>query len=158
MVSQTTFKLEPIIPADDDAGALRDAACSLAAATDDAVTLVLPDGLSVKLPASAVAALRLIVEAMSNNNAVAITPVDKRLTPRQAALMLNVRDDYFESLLTNGEIPFTATDEIRLVALEDLLAYKRERDATRREALREMTRLSQEMGFYQPVESDPGIS
>lgn len=158
MVSQTTRKHEPIIPANADMSVLHDAACALASKEDNALKLVLPDGTVLEVPASVMAAIRQTVEVMSENLAVAITPVDKRLTPRQAAQMLNVGDDYFESVLTSGDIPFTTNGTIRLVALEDLLAYKRERDAMRRDALREMTRLSQEMGFYQPAESDPGIS
>lgn len=158
MVSQTTSKHEPIIAADDDASALHEAACALAGVTDVAVTLALADGTVIELPESAVAALRQVVEAMSANRAIVISPVDKQLTPKQAAQMLNVPDDYFESVLKDGDIPFTTSGTRQYIALEDLLVYKRQRDAARREALREMTRLSQEMGFYQPGESDPGIT
>ncbi len=157
MMSQTTITHEPIVADDNDASVLHEAACALASATDDAVRLVLPDGTDIDLPKPAVAALRLVVEAMSANQAVLISPVDTRLAPKQAAQMLNVPDDYFELLMENGDIPVTANGKIRLIALTDLIAYKRVRDAQTHDALREMTRLSQEMGFYQPDGRGPGI-
>lgn len=158
MVVRTPLRNEPVNPPDAEMSALRDAACALAGTTDEAASLTLADGTSVVVPPSVVATLRQAVQVMSENLAVAITPVDKRLTPHQAARMLNVGDEYFETLLTNGDIPFTTIGTLRFITLEDLLVYKRERDATRREALREMTRLSQEMGFYQPADSDPGTT
>lgn len=148
MVVRTAASNDPIIPADADISALHDTACTLARTAGDSATLVLSDGTTVELPAAIVAAVHQVADVMSKNLAVAITPVAKRLTPQQAARMLNVRDQYFEGLLENGDIPFRATGTIRLIALEDLLAYKRVRDAQTRQALDELTRLSEEMGLY----------
>jgi hypothetical protein len=158
MASQTTARHEPFIAAESDTNALHEVARVLASASDDSVTLVLPDGRSLDLPESAVVALRFVVEAMSTNRAVVVSPVEQRLTPERAAHILNVSDEDFESILNEGDIPVTALGSLRQIALKDLLVYKHKRDETRRDALREMTRLSQEMGFYQPGETDPGIS
>lgn len=158
MVSKTTARHEPIIAANDDTHVLREAACALADTTDDTATLVLHDGTSVEIPASVITAIRQVIEVMTDDRAVAITAVGKRLTSQQAARMLNVRDEYLEGLLESGDIPYRSAGTLRLIDLEDLLAYKRVRDAQTRDALRELTRLSQEMGFYQPGDTDPGIS
>jgi hypothetical protein len=114
---------------------------------------VLPDGRSIELPKSVVVALRFVVEAMSATKAVVVSPVEKQLTPERAAHFLNVSDEEFEGILSEGDIPVTATKTLRHIALDDLLAYLHKRDKSRRDALRELTRLSQEMGFYQPRET-----
>jgi len=52
-------------------------------------------------------------------------------------------------LLRRGELPFIRVGTHDCVRLADLLDYKRRRDATRREALRELTRMSEEFGLYE---------
>ena len=147
---------EPIIPEDGDDQALRDAICAMTRVADNAATLALSDGTNIELPASVVTAIRQTLDILSHSDAVAITPVNRQLTPYQAGVMLNVREAYVQELLDNGDLPFTTRGTVRFIALEDVLAHKRVKDAQTREGLRELTRLSQEMGFYQPHELDPG--
>jgi excisionase family DNA binding protein len=71
------------------------------------------------------------------------------LTTQQAADFLNVSRPYFIRLLEQGAIPHTKTGSHRRVRLDDVLAYKRQRDAERRRALDDLVALSQEMGLYE---------
>jgi excisionase family DNA binding protein len=74
--------------------------------------------------------------------------VQKLLTVDAAADLLNVSRPYLFRLLDHEDIPSTGSGEHRHIALADLLGYKQRRDARRREALRELTQMSQEFGLY----------
>ncbi len=51
-------------------------------------------------------------------------------------------------LLDGGAIPFSKTGTHRRVRFGDLIAYKRERDAQRRQGLKRLTQLSEDLGLY----------
>jgi excisionase family DNA binding protein len=70
------------------------------------------------------------------------------LSIEDAALLLNVGRDYLVTLLDAGKLPAHGAGEARRVAREDLLAFKTARDAQRREGLRELSRLTEELGGY----------
>ena len=114
----------------------------------DAPRLVGPRGEEIPLPRP----LRLLLlqgaEALLDGRAVLVTPLDKELTTTEAARLLNVSRPYLYRLLDAGAIPATWTGTHRRIKLRDLLAYRQQRDAARREALAELTRLSQEYGLY----------
>ena len=148
MAARTVERHEPIVPAADEVRALHDAACALAGSANESATLTLPNGSTVEIPAPLMAAIRQTLDVMSNNLAVEITPVDRRLSPYQAARMLNVREEYVEKLLENGNIPVVTKGKFRYIEFEALLAYKRVKDAQTSAALDELTRLSEEMGLY----------
>jgi excisionase family DNA binding protein len=119
--------------------------------------LIGPDGRAVELPASAVALLRRLVHFLAEGHAVTVEPQDRELTTQQAAAILNVSRPYLVRLLDRGTIPATRTGTHRRVRLEDLLVYKRQRDAERRAALRELTHLSDTLGLYgRPPEDAAG--
>jgi|SRR6185312_17123554 excisionase family DNA binding protein len=84
---------------------------------------------------------------------------DERLTVKAAADLLNVDQRYLIGLLDAGRIPFTGTGARRHIRRDDLLAYKRERDAFRREGLRELTRMGEAAGMddadYRALLPDP---
>ena len=75
-------------------------------------------------------------------------PVHMELTTQEAADLLNVSRQYLVRLLEDGAMPFTKTGTHRRIRFGDLMAYKRARDATRRQGLKRLTRLSEELGLY----------
>ncbi|HEX5503538.1 MAG TPA: excisionase family DNA-binding protein, partial [Thermomicrobiales bacterium] len=75
-------------------------------------------------------------------------PVYRELTTQQAADLLNVSRQYLIRLLERGDLPFTRTGTHRRIRLDDVLRYKDARSARRREGLRRLTRLSEELGLY----------
>jgi excisionase family DNA binding protein len=74
----------------------------------------------------------------------------KLLTTQEAADAIGVSHPYLVRLLDNGDIPCAKTGTHRRVRFDDLMAFKERRDGERRERLREITRMSDEMGLYAP--------
>ncbi len=103
------------------------------------------DGHHIELPASALEALRKVVEAMSRGESVTVIPHDKQLTSQEAAEILSVSRPHLIKLLDRGELPFHRVGTHRRIKIEDVLAYRERRDAERRAALAELTRLSEDL-------------
>lgn len=103
------------------------------------------DGHHIELPASALEALRKVVEAMSRGESVTVIPHDKQLTSQETAEILSVSRPHLIKLLDRGELPFHRVGTHRRIKIEDVLAYRERRDAERRAALAELTRLSEEL-------------
>jgi excisionase family DNA binding protein len=110
--------------------------------------LVSGTGDEIELPEPLFRVLRQAVRHLLRGDSVAIAPVNQRLTTQQAADFLNVSRPYLVRLLESGEIPFTKTGTHRRVQLCDLAEYKRRRDTARRQHLRQLTQLNQELGLY----------
>jgi len=77
-----------------------------------------------------------------------IKPSSRLLTTSEAAELLNVSRQYLCRLLDRGGIPFVRVGKQRRIRAEDLMRYREQRDAARREKLMELTQLSQELGLY----------
>lgn len=108
--------------------------------------LVGPKGDSIPLPEAVFYVLERVVEVLASGDSVTIVPVGKELTTQQAADLLNVSRQYLVRLLDEGRIPFRKTGRHRRLRIEDLLAFKEERQKSRQAGLRELTRLSEEFG------------
>jgi excisionase family DNA binding protein len=102
----------------------------------------------VPLPETVGRLLRQLVHQLAQGYAVTLVPAERLLTTQEAADILNVSRPYLVRLLDRGEIPFTRVGTHRRIHLDELLAYKQQRDTRRRAALRELTQMSQEMGLY----------
>lgn len=75
--------------------------------------------------------------------------LDGELTIEQAAEILNTSEASLQKHLDQGAIPFTKVQGQPHIQLDDLMEYKKQRDARRRQALEEIIRLSEEAGLYE---------
>lgn len=81
---------------------------------------------------------RLLIEVLrhiDSGDAVTLVPVYQMLTTQQAADILNVSRPYLIGLLEKGEIEYHTVGRHRRIMAEQLFAYKRKRDGTRKAAL-----------------------
>lgn len=102
---------------------------------------------TVDLPTPAVRLLRDILDRMAHGKGVALTALDAELTTRQAAELLQVSRTHLVQLLDAGRIPCRMVGSHRRVRAEDILAWRRETESRRREALDELTARDQELGL-----------
>ena len=111
-------------------------------------TLLLPDGTRATIPMTALKLFTHVVEVLASGNAVTLVPMGKELTTQQAAGLLNVSRQYVVRLLNEGAIPHHKLGTHRRLRIEDVLAYKAQRDKQRRAQLRTLTRFSEAAGGY----------
>lgn len=116
--------------------------------TPELPTLRGPNGEIIELPEMVFCLLRDVVDILACGDAVTLVPVHKELTSQQAADLLNVSRQYLVRLLDEGRIPFSRTGKHRRLRVDDVLAYKAQRDAQRKADLDRLTALSQELGEY----------
>jgi excisionase family DNA binding protein len=107
--------------------------------------LVSPDGIEVEIPASAFAALQAVVRDMAQGLTITLIPHDKELSTKEAADILNVSRPFLVKLLDRGDLPYHRVGTHRRLNVEDVLAYRELRAARRREKLRELTELSEQL-------------
>lgn len=107
--------------------------------------LVSPEGIEVEVPASAFAALQAVVHDMARGLTITLIPHDKELTTKEAADILNVSRPFLVKLLDRDEIPYHRVGTHRRLNVEDVLAYRELRAARRREKLRKLTELSEQV-------------
>ena len=80
-----------------------------------------------------------VLTALRQGNSFTVVSEESYMTTQQAADVLNVSRPYLVKLLENHEIPFTKVGNRRKVLVKDLLAYKEQRDAQRRQIIREFS-------------------
>ena len=105
------------------------------------------DGETVEVPVPAIRLLREILDEMARGNAVALAPVHAELTTKQAADLLRISRTHLVRLLDEGRIPCRKVGTHRRVRIEDILAYRRDTEARRRNALDRLTVYDQELGL-----------
>lgn len=110
--------------------------------------LIGPDGEHHELPPSVCTILTQAIPLLVRGEGVTIVPNHTALTTQEAADILNVSRQYVVRLTDEGKLPFTRTGTHRRVRSEDVMAYKTVRDSERRKGLRNLTRMSRELGLY----------
>ena len=143
----------PVFPLDEEDQQLHrlSAALQQNGATQTASTrakLISPSGEEIEFPGSVYEVLVRVVREMDRGNGITVIPIHAELSTQQAADLLNVSRPYLVGLLKKGKIPFHKVGRHRRIRLDDLLAYKEERDKVRRRALRDMSREALEAGLY----------
>ena len=102
---------------------------------------------TVDLPAPALQLLREILDWMAQGKGVALTPLHAELTTREAAELLQVSRTHLVQLLDEGRIPCRMVGSHRRVRAEDILAWRRETELRRREALDGLTAHDEKLGL-----------
>ena len=105
------------------------------------------DDQTVDLPAPALRLLREILDWMAQGKGVALTPLHAELTTREAAKLLQVSRTHMVQLLDEGRIPCRMVGSHRRVRAEDILAWSRETELRRREALDGLTAHDEKLGL-----------
>ena len=143
----TKSRRGPMMSGEDERATLADAE-TLLRGTHGGVFVADERGTRVELPETAVRLVHQVVQALARGNPVEVTALPKELTIQHVAELLDVRPQDVVRLIDQGEIPVVQSGEFRRIRFEDVMAYRPKRDAERREALDELTRISQEMGLY----------
>lgn len=117
-----------------------------------AFQLVGPQGEAVPIPRSVFAVVVRVAEVLARGDAITLVPVGRELTTQQAADLLNVSRQYLVRLLNEGRIAYTKTGKHRRLKIEDVLAFKDERDQARKAGLDELAAVTQELGGYTELE------
>lgn len=116
-----------------------------------AYQLISPSGAATDLPEPLCALIQQITALLARGDAIAVVPVGKAMTTQQAANLLNVSRQYLVRLLDEGHIPHHKTGTHRRVMIEDLLAFKHQRDQARMTTLDDLSQLSQDFGGYEEI-------
>lgn len=99
----------------------------------------------VEVPTTALRLLVDILGELAMGNSVRVVPVHAELTTQEAADLLNVSRPHLVKLLEAGALPHHKTGRHRRVLFSNLMEYKRQRDESSRNALNELTNLSEEL-------------
>ena len=99
----------------------------------------------ITLPQSAAKLLIDCLAELAKGNEVRLLFVRAELTTQEASELLNLSRPYVVRLLDGGKIPSYKVGTHRRVRLDDVLAYKRELDADRLDALKKLVAEAQEL-------------
>jgi excisionase family DNA binding protein len=89
-----------------------------------------------------------ILTHIQDGQPITIIPANDELSSQDAADLLGVSRQYMVRLLEDSRLPFHRAGTHRRIYLQDLMAYKKERDGRRREALGEIAREEVAAGTY----------
>lgn len=103
---------------------------------------------SVTLRGDAARAVLGLFRALATEAMLNVEALPAVLTTGQAADLLGVSRPTVVSLIDAGKLPATLAGSHRRVQLSDVLAYRERHETTRRQALRDLTRVSEELGLY----------
>ncbi len=117
--------------------------------------LISTTGEAIDLPQPVLNLLRQMVHELLQGNSVTIVPIHKELTTQEAADILNISRQYLVELLEAQAIPYNKVGTHRRIRFGDLMNYKNDRDAKRREGLSQMTKKSQKLGLYTKAANTP---
>lgn len=106
--------------------------------------------LEFPLPEPVFAILVQAAQHLSKGRSVSILHYAELLTTQQAADLLGVSRPYLIGLLQKEVIPFEMVGTHRRIRMEDLLRYKEAREQNRRDNLKELRDMSEDLGLYEP--------
>lgn len=134
------------LPTHDEIESAAEASRALAHVQSETGSLVLSgeNGDQVQLAPAIADLIVNLLGHVASGNMVTLVPTGAMLTTQQAADILNVSRPFLSKLLKEDKIPHVPVGSHRRVMLADLMAYKEQRDSTRKAALNELADLGQE--------------
>lgn len=122
----------------------------LAGDVDRRMGFITPAGEHADIPQPLYDALRELTAALAQGEALTFTsrPLHAEVTIDEAADLLSASRQYVAERLGDGSIPFTGEGARRCIRLQDVMVHQARLGALHREGLRELVRLSEELGLY----------
>jgi excisionase family DNA binding protein len=148
----TRTRIEPTVPSDQDATRAQEVRRALEkqSAGRKTVRVQITAGRKAEpldLPPVVTRLLMDILKETAAGHAVALVPVEPEITTQQAAELLNVSRPYVVGLIDKGTLPARMVGNHRRLPLQDVLTYRADRRAKRRQTLRELSAYDQELGL-----------
>ena len=146
-------RIEPIVPSDEDAALAKTARRALERSEplDKALRVRIEaagqEATTLDLPPVVTRLLMDVLRETAAGKAVSLVAVEADVTTQQAAAILNVSRPYVVGMIDRGLLPARMVGNQRRLPLREVLAYKAENRAKRREALDEMAALDQQLGL-----------
>ena len=146
-------RIDPIVPSDEDAALAKTARRALERSEplDKALRVRIEaagqEATTLDLPPVVTRLLMDVLRETAAGKAVSLVAVEADVTTQQAAAILNVSRPYVVGMIDKGLLPARMVGNQRRLPLREVLAYKAENRAKRREALDEMAALDQQLGL-----------
>jgi excisionase family DNA binding protein len=145
-------RIEPAVPSDQEAARAQELRRALerhSAARKALRVQITADrkAETLDLPPVVTRLLMSILKETAAGRAVTLVPLEPEITTQQAAELLNVSRPYVVSLIDKGTLPARMVGNDRRLPLQDVLACKADSRAKRRQTLRELAALDQELGL-----------
>ena len=102
---------------------------------------------TLDVPPAAAQLIRTLLKEMGSGKALTLVTDDAEITTKQAADLLHVSRPYLVGMIEKGELPARMVGKQRRLPLKVVLSFKKDNEAKRREALRELAALDQELGL-----------
>jgi len=143
--------LNPVTPTEQDQSLARASSKALARllAQHDEVSLRAEDAddaEEINLSGNIARLLQQVLEQIGQGQTVVVLPVERELTTGQAAEIIGVSRPFMIRLLEQGSLPFHMAGTHRRVRLQDVLAYRQEKQR-QRGILDELVREAQELNM-----------
>ena len=117
--------------------------------------LVGPDGKTQVLPGSLYSFLCRLLGDLKDGKSVTILQSGATLTTMEAAKILGISRQFLVQEIEKGKIPFHMVGTHRRLYARDVLAFKSNRDASRRKQLDDLALAEYEDGLYERGLGDP---
>lgn len=105
-------------------------------------------GETTPLPPQIAALLRQVLTSLAAGRNVTVTEALEEVTPNEAAEYLNVSRPYVAKLMDDGVLPYRQVGNHRRIPFADLAVYREQERARARKSMRDVTRVSEELGLY----------
>ena len=112
------------------------------------LALTTPGGERIVLPQELACVVGRAVELMAAGRAVMVSGANLQVTAYESEDYFGISPQRFNQLLDDGELPCSGNGRLRRVLLTDLLEYEKRQRAQRREAMKNLVGVSQELGLY----------